>query len=99
MRSRRELMPKLKSWRPVAKERLSLTLKRVARRPCTQLLSRPPSAVNGALDPMPSRTIGNAARVWARSTGPNRLSYHENAKLDGEQIAATIKAQLNALLD
>ena len=43
--------PNLNSCRPVIQVRLSLIWKRVARRPCTQLLSRPPTVVNGAFGP------------------------------------------------
>ena len=36
---------------------------REARRPCTQVLSRPPIVVNGAFAPLPCSTMGNAASV------------------------------------
>ena len=46
---------------------------REARLPCTHVLSSPPRVVNGALAPLPCRTIGNAASVFWKSLGPNRL--------------------------
>jgi len=45
---------------------------RVARRPCTQVLSKPPTVVNG-FGPVPSSTIGNAASVFLKSgLGPEQ---------------------------
>ena len=55
--------------------------KRDARRPCTHVLSIPPRVVNGAFAPLPSSTIGNAARVCAKSAGAKRLIYQEKAGL------------------
>ena len=55
--------------------------KREARLPCTQVLSSPPIVVKGALAPLPCNTIGNAASVFCKLAGPNKLSYHENAGL------------------
>ena len=50
--------------RAAAPARLSLMKKREARRPCTQVLSSPPSVVKGALAPLPCSTIGNADSVF-----------------------------------
>ena len=77
----RALVPKRNSCDPTVQARLSLMKTRVARRPCTQVLSSPPSGVNGAFEPLPCSTIGNAASVCWRFTGPNKLSYQENAGL------------------
>ncbi len=77
----RVLVPKRNSCEPTVQARLSLMKKRVARRPCTQVLSSPPSGVKGAFAPLPSSTMGNAASVFSKSTGPNKLEYQENAGL------------------
>ena len=59
----RLFVPNRNSCDPAVHARLSLMKKRVARRPCTHVLSSPPSVVNGALAPLPWRTMGNAASV------------------------------------
>ena len=53
--------------------------KRVARRPCTQVLSSPPMVVNGAFAPLPWRTMGKRCQRLLK------IGWSEQALIPGKR--------------